>query len=143
MNSREYKRVSITCPKCKTMYSIDEQGLRTRKRELQELLGILRAKMAAFRNEHPSKNAQNKHPYYKKLKRQYAETEVQLKQVKNDISNLSDISKRELFEAFKIALYNKYGKDEIIKILLECEDDLRMNSVYDTAKQTHTNFEGV
>lgn len=134
------KRIVITCPKCHHEYSFNGDALFQRKRALAEQIKIIEAKKIAFKEEHP--DCYKKNPYYLKLQRSLEETRAQLSEVKTDYANASHISELNLHIAFKKKCMQEFGREKIIRMLEECEEEMQFND-YDLAKQTYTNFNNV
>lgn len=137
------KRINITCPKCHHDYAINGDALYQRKRQLIEEMEIIKAQMSAYKDEHNySKSMLNSDGYYKKLRRRLKEKQAEYATVKTDIANADTITEINLFGAFKKKLFEVYGKEEIVKLLEECEEDMQYRD-YDLAIQHHTNFNNI
>lgn len=143
MNIEGKKRIHITCPKCHHDYQFDGDALFQEKRRLAEELTVINAKISAYRDEHDcSKNALKYDSYYKRLVRRKNEIQAQYSVAKTDVANASHIAELDIFIAFKKKLFDIYGKETIMAILDECEEEMNYRD-YDLAKQNHTNFNNV
>lgn len=132
------KRIVITCPKCHHEYIFNGDELWQRKRYLAEQVKIIEAKKMAFKEENPK--GYKKNPYFRKLQRNLEEVRAQLSEVKTDYANASHISELNMYVAFKKRMMQEYGKETIIRILKEIEEEMQFRD-YDLAKQTYTNFD--
>lgn len=143
MNLEGKKRINIMCPKCRYEYSFNGDSLFQNKRKLNEELAVIKAKISAYRAEHNcNKNFLQNDGYYKTLIRRKNELEAQYSVAKTEVANASNIAELDLFIAFKKKLFERYGKEEMMQIIRECEDEMQYRD-YDMAIQTHTNFENV
>ena len=143
MNLEGKNRINIMCPKCHYEYSFNGNALFQKKRKLSEELSVIKAKISAYRAEHDcSKEALKYDSYYKNLIRRKNELEAQYSVAKTEVANASNIAEIDLFIAFKKKLFEKYGKEEMMKIIEECEEEMQYRD-YDMAVQNHTNFENV
>lgn len=139
MDIRSKPRINICCPKCHHEYFFNGDKLNQQKNELKEEMSVITARINAYKSEHFSVKQD---PYYKSLLRRKAEINVQYSKAKNDVANACNIAELELFIIFKKRLMEIYGKDEIVKILKECEEDMLGNS-NETRIQRYSNFQNV
>ena len=143
MNIEGKKRIVITCPHCHKDYAFNGDYLYQRKRKLAEETSVIIAQLTAYREEHSlSKKELQKDAYYKKLKRRLNEKQAESTLVKTEISNASNISELNLYWAVKKKLFQIYGKEPIMKIIEECEEEMQYND-YDMEIQRYTNFNNI
>lgn len=115
MDVRYLKRVTVTCPCCHKELAFNGQKLHEKKKELQLDYARITEKL---------RSRKIRDGYYKDLIRQQAEVLAALKDVKNQIDAASNITEKEVYEAFKQRMYQKLGREETLKILQECEEEL-------------------
>ena len=142
MNIKGKKRINIVCPKCHYEYLINGDALHHRKMALAEEIEVIKSKIVAMKAEAPNKEALNRDPRYRSLKRRYNEVMANYMAVKNDIKNAADLSELDIFVAFKKKLKNLYGNDFVNDLLKECEEEMQYND-YDMAIQKYNHFDGV
>jgi hypothetical protein len=134
--SKYNKPIHFTCPKCRADFEFNGGDLVRQKNQISEEMQVLTAKMQACKEE------QGKNEYYHRLVRRYEEKKSQLMALKHAIQLASEQSEVQLFILFKKECMRRYGKEEIIKILKECENEMCFRT-YDMAIQDHNTFDGM
>lgn len=133
--SKYRKPIHFTCPKCRSDFEFAGGKLVKEKNELAQRLSVIEAKMQNRRNEC------GKDAYYYKLLKEKKDILPRYTAVKQAVQLASEQSEIHLFIMFKKRLCEKYGKEEIIKLLQEFEDDLSYTTE-ELMRQKYNNFSG-
>lgn len=133
--SKSNKPMHFKCPKCGNDISINGHRVKADYDNAKRQLHILNAKIEKEKKMH------GKSKYLKHLKQKQREQIVEVQEKKQAWSSLSNLSESHVFIIFKKKLKEKYGHDEINKMLEEAEDELFYRTS-DMMKQKYTNFEG-
>lgn len=137
MDLRKFnKPIHFTCPKCRTDFEFNGGKLAQQKADMAYQITVIKAKMQAHRNEY------GKDKYYYSLARKEKELTAEYTKIKKLVQLASEQSEAQLFILFKKECMARFGKEEVIKILKECEQEMSYRT-YDMAIQDHNTFDGM
>lgn len=133
--AKQKKPLHLHCPNCGHDISINGVKVKRNYDEARERVVIIEAKIANERKKN------GKSAYYRKLIKDLEEAKVKVIKAKNDWSSICNHGEHELFILFKKKMCARYGRDKIIKIIEECEDEMFYHD-NEFMKQNHNNFSG-
>lgn len=112
---KKWKRITVTCPCCHKELAFSGQRLHERKNELQQDYARLTERI---------RRRKTRDEIYRELVQQQADVLAALKDAKAQIAAANNITEKEVYEAFKQKIFQRIGKEEAIRILRECEEEL-------------------
>lgn len=134
MDISKYKKpIHITCPKCHYEYELNGGQIIAEKNRLLDDFMTLKAIAQHHRNTY------GKNKKYKELLKDLKTAEVKYIRAKQMVQFAAEQSEIHLFILFKKMCIEKLGKDEVIKMLEECENELSYRTD-ELAKQRFNNF---
>lgn len=129
---KSVKKITRTCPHCKKEIAFSGT-------KIQGEIDDVKAQMASLqmrKKDYLAKTGRKTDGYYKGMKAQEQRLQNRLQQLNENMRNLRAIMETEKFEALKQKLYQKYGREEIIALLEECEEEMQ-GSTRETTRYTH------
>lgn len=130
------KPIHFTCPKCRTDFEFNGGKLAQKKADMAYQIQVLKARMQTHRNRY------GKDGYYHKLVKEEKELEAEYSKIKRLVQLACEQSENQLFILFKKECMARFGKEEVIKVLKDCEDQMSYRT-YDMAIQDHNTFDGM
>lgn len=130
---KKIKRITRTCPYCKKEIAFNGMKMQEEIDNVKEQLAGLQKRKKEYLADTGRRKTDE---YYRRMKVQEQKLQNMLQTMNENMRNLRAISEAEKFEALKQKLYAKYGREEIIALLEECEEEMQ-GSGRETTRYTH------
>lgn len=140
MELKKEKPIHLRCPKCGYDFAYNTNHIEEEIDKLKNEITSISCQIAQFKAENPKNFAENE--WYKKAKKAVAIRRAQLSEYKKARKATNIEIKLQTFEIFKKLVAERIGKEEMLKLVKEAEDEMLYYD-YDMATQTFTRFEGV
>lgn len=139
MELKQAKPIHLRCPKCGYDFSYNTNHVEEEIDRIKNEITSISRQIAQYKAENP-KNSQAKE-WYKKAKKAVAIKQVQLSEYKKARKATDVEIKLQTFIIFKKLVAEKIGKEEMLKLIQEAEDEMIYYD-YDMATQKFTRFDG-
>ena len=139
MELKQAKPIHLRCPKCGYDFSYNTNHVEEEIDRIKNEITSISRQIAQYKTEN-SKDFQEKE-WYKKAKKAVAIKQAQLSEYKKARKATDVEIKLQTFQIFKKLVAEKIGKEEMLKLIKEAEDEMIYYD-YDMATQKFTRFDG-
>lgn len=142
MELKQVKPIHLRCPKCGYDFSYNSNHIEAEIEKLKCEITLIKKQITQYKIDNPDPNVRNRDIWYRKAQAAIAAKEAQMREYKK--SRKATYTEIEIQKAyiFKKLVAEKIGKDEMIKLSEEAENQM-VYYVWDMSKQRFTNFNGV
>lgn len=138
MELKQAKPIHLRCPKCGYDFSYNTNHIEEEMDRLKNEITSISRQIAQYKAENPDFQAKE---WYKKAKKAVAVKQAQLSEYKKARKATNVEIKLQTFQIFKKLVAERIGKEEMLKLIKEAEDEMIYYD-YDMATQKFTRFDG-
>lgn len=142
MELKQGKPIHLRCPKCGYDFSYNTNHIEAEIDRLKCEITDIKAQLEIFNAKHPNPTERKKNAWRKNAQAAISAKSAQLQKLKKARKATVVEIKLQTFEIFKQLVSDEMGKDRMIQLVQEAENQM-VYWDYDNAKQRFTRFEGV